>query len=102
MMSEARHCPTCNYRFKNLFDAIDHELQEGEKVFNPSLIMSAGMSMEVGSLLRIIYASSDDPEAVRAHCEAAYGMLWVAEYFPGQLERVMIEHDKRTGKVKDE
>ena len=99
-MSEARHCPACNFRFKNLFEATDHELLEGEKVFNPSLIMSAGMSMEIGSLLRIIYDSSDDAEAVRAHCEAAYGMLWVAENFPEQLERVLIEHDKRTGRDK--
>ena len=102
MMSETRYCPVCKIEFKNLFEATDHELLEGEKVFNPSLIMSAGMSMEIGSLLRIIYDSSDDPEAVRYHCQAAYGMLWVAEYFPGQLERVLVEHDKRTGKVKDE
>ena len=101
-MSEARYCPICKMRFESIFEATDHELLEGEKVFNPSLIMSEGMSMEIGSLLRIIHAASDDPEAVRAHCEAAYGMLWVAENFPRQLERVLVEHDKRTGKVKDE
>ena len=84
--------------FKNIFEATDHELLEGEKVFNPSLIMNEVMSLEIGSLLRIIHASADDPEAVRAHCEAAHGMLWLAETYPEQLEAVLVEHDKRTGK----
>jgi len=99
MMSEARFCPTCGMEFKNIFEATDHELLEGGKVFNPSLIMNEGMYLEIGSLLRIIYSCADDTEAVRAHCEAAYGMLYVAETYPDQFERVLVEHDKRTGKI---
>jgi len=100
--AKPRYCPTCKMEFKNIFEATDHELLEGERVFNPSLIMSEIMSLEIGSLLRIIHSCADDPGAVRAHCEAAYGMLYVAETYPDQFERVLIEHDKRTGKVKDE
>ena len=90
-MSKSRPCLICGQQLHNVFDATDHTLLYGETEFDPAVLLPNGFKLQIGSLMRKIYAIADDPEHVRDMCESTYGILYMAEVSPDTLEDVFME-----------
>ena len=85
-MSKSKKCPICGEVFNSVFDATDHLIVEGEGPFDPSIILPSGWKIRVGSILREMHAVAADPEHVRDLCEQVYGILYLAEYEPDDMD----------------
>jgi hypothetical protein len=73
-------CGICGERFDNIFDATDHLIEDnGEEEFNPEIILPNGYRLLVGSMLRQLFDSADNPEEVRTITQLTYGTLYAAE-----------------------
>ncbi len=72
-------CSICGEYFDNIFDAVDHMIEDGEDDFNPVISLPSGYQLLFGSLLRQLYDKADDPEEVRSIVELTYGTLYAAE-----------------------
>ena len=79
MTNEIPPCSVCGTRFDNIFEATDHLLEEEGEEFNPILTLPNGYSLLVGSLLREIFYSADNPDRIRHLAEVTYGTLYAAE-----------------------
>lgn len=79
-MIEIPPCGICGERFDNIFDATDHLIEDnGEEEFNPEIILPNGYRLLVGSMLRQLFDSADNPEEVRTITQLTYGTLYAAE-----------------------
>jgi hypothetical protein len=73
-------CGICGQQFDNIFEATDHLIEDnGEEEFNPEIILPNGYRLLVGSMLRQLFESADDPEEVRTITQLTYGTLYAAE-----------------------
>jgi len=72
-------CDICGQRFDNVFEMIDHLYEEGDKDFDPTLLLPNGYKLLVGTLLRLIYDRSNKPSQVREVVSSAYLNLYLAE-----------------------
>jgi len=73
-------CGICGERFDNIFDATDHLIEDnGEEEFNPEIVLPNGYRLLVGSMLRQLFDSADNPEEVRTITQLTYGTLYAAE-----------------------
>lgn len=72
-------CSICGEYFDNIFDAVDHMIEDDEEEFNPVISLPSGYQLLFGSLLRQLYDKADDPEEVRSIVELTYGTLYAAE-----------------------
>ena len=73
-------CGICGEQFDNIFDAVDHMLDDNEEDdFNPILSLPSGYQLMFGSLLRQLYEKADNPDEVRTIVELTYGTLYAAE-----------------------
>ena len=79
-MIEIPPCGICGERFDNIFDATDHLIEDnGEEEFNPEVVLPNGYRLLVGSMLRQLFDSADNPEEVRTITQLTYGTLYAAE-----------------------
>lgn len=79
-MIEIPPCKICGQHFDNIFDATDHLIEDnGEEEFNPEIILPNGYRLLVGSMLRQLFESADNPEEVRTITQLTYGTLYAAE-----------------------
>jgi len=73
-------CGICGERFDNIFDATDHLIEDnGEEEFNPEIVLPNGYRLLVGSMLRQLFDSADNPEQIRTITQLTYGTLYAAE-----------------------
>ena len=79
-MIEIPPCGICGERFDNIFDATDHLIEDnGEEEFNPEIVLPNGYRLLVGSMLRQLFDSADNPEQIRTITQLTYGTLYAAE-----------------------
>jgi hypothetical protein len=92
MMSKYKRCPECGERFDNVFDAIDH-ITDAEELepFDPSLILSGGYSLMIGSMLKDIFnlANERNYNKIILMVEAAYLTLYTAEKNVGLINEAV-------------
>lgn len=85
-------CDICGTPFDNVFEAIDHTLDDDSlDIFDPKLILPGGYSLMVGSLLRCIYEHADEPEKIRHITQDVYATLFAAEHHGENEMRQYIE-----------
>ena len=79
-MIEIPPCAICGQQFDNIFEATDHLIEDnGEEEFNPEIVLPNGYRLLVGSMLRQLFDSADNPEEVRTITQLTYGTLYAAE-----------------------
>lgn len=74
-------CPLCGMKFNNVFDAVEHILEDDEE-FDPALLLPGGFRLMVGSLLCALYNNRNNPEMISKITQDAYGTLFLAEASP--------------------
>jgi hypothetical protein len=83
-------CKICGQHFDNIFDATDHLIEDnGEEEFNPEIILPNGYRLLVGSMLRQLFESADNPEEVRTITQLTYGTLYAAETNVGLMKKLV-------------
>lgn len=87
-------CTLCGERFEDVFEAIDHMMEDDEE-FDPALILPGGYKLMVGSLLRCIYDHRNDAGLISKVTQSAYATLFTAEVMPevvnGEIEDMIVE-----------
>lgn len=83
-------CPECGQMFDNIFDAVDHTLEEDEE-FDPALILPNGYRLMIGSLLRAFYHHAGDKDFVEKITQDTYMTLFMAEVSPNAMTSLV--HD---------
>jgi hypothetical protein len=94
MSKDNNKCPDCGEEFEDVFDSIDHMLEDDEE-FDPALILPNGYRLLVGSLLRCIYRYADEPDMIKSVAQSTYLTLFTAETSPETLGAVV--HDMIVG-----
>lgn len=83
-------CSICGQHFDNIFEATDHLIEDnGEEEFNPEIILPNGYRLLVGSMLRQLFESADNPEEVRTITQLTYGTLYAAETNVGLMKKLV-------------
>ena len=89
-MIEIPPCGICGEHFDNIFDATDHLVEDnGEKEFNPEIVLPNGYKLMLGSMLRQLFDSADKPEEVRTITQLTYGTLYAAENNIGMMKKLV-------------
>jgi len=83
-------CPECGKRFKNVFEATDHILEDDEE-FDPALILPNGARLMIGSLLRCLYKYADKPDQIKTITQSTYMTLFTAETQPEAIKDIVEE-----------
>lgn len=84
MKNEINPCPHCGEHFENVFDAVEHLLEDDED-FDPALILPNGYRLMIGSLLKCMYRYADNPEQIRSITQDTYMTLFTAETQPDEI-----------------
>jgi len=79
MTMKIKPCEVCGTHFDNIFEMVDHLLEENEEEFDPALLLPNGYKLLVGTLLRLVYERSSKPSQVREIVSSAYMNLYLAE-----------------------
>ena len=91
---EVPGCPECGAKFDNVFEAVEHSLEDDEK-FDPAMVLPKGFKLMVGSLLKYLYFEADDAEEIRHIVSSAYMTLFAAEYghpyYEEMTDEILIE-----------
>ena len=83
-------CKICGQHFDNIFEATDHLIEDnGEEEFNPEIVLPNGYRLLVGSMLRQLFESADNPEEVRTITQLTYGTLYAAETNVGLMKKLV-------------
>ncbi len=73
-------CSVCGQYFDNIFEAVDHLIDDNEEEeFNPIISLPSGYQLMFGSLLRQLYEKANDPEEVKTIVELTYATLYAAD-----------------------
>lgn len=83
-------CPECGQVFENIFDAVDHTLEDDEE-FDPALVLPNGYRLMIGSLLRAFYHHANDKDFVEKITQDTYMTLFMAEVSPNAMASLV--HD---------
>lgn len=78
-MIEIPKCKVCGTEFNNIFEAVNHLVEDGEEIFEPIYELPSGYSLMLGSLLEEIYYHADDPAIVKDIAEITYATLYAAQ-----------------------
>jgi hypothetical protein len=90
MTFEIPKCYVCGTEFDNIFDAIDHLVEDGgEEEFDPKITLPSGYSLLVGSLLRELYDSAYEPERIRTLTQLTFGTLYAASNDAGSMKKLI-------------
>ena len=89
-MIEIPPCGICGQHFDNIFEATDHLIEDnGEEEFNPKIVLPNGYTLLVGSMLRQLFESAENPEEVRTITQLTYGTLYAAESDIGLMKKLV-------------
>lgn len=81
----------CGTEFDNIFDAVNHLMDDEEDVFDPILKLPNGYSLMLGSLLEELYHSADDADRIRDITEMTYATLYAAQTDLTQMKELVEE-----------
>ncbi len=90
-MIEIPQCKVCGTQFDNIFDAVNHLMEDDDDVFDPMLRLPNGYSLLLGSLLEEIYMHSDDPAFIKDITEMTYATLYAAQTDVVQMKELVEE-----------
>jgi len=76
---EIPQCSVCGTQFDNIFDAVNHLMEDEEDVFDPVLKLPNGYSLLLGSLLEELYRHADEPDVIKDVTEMTYATLYAAQ-----------------------
>ena len=69
----------CGTEFDNIFDAVNHLMDDEEDVFDPILKLPNGYSLLLGSLLEELYRHADEADYIKDVTEMTYATLYAAQ-----------------------
>ena len=78
-MIEIPQCNVCGTNFDNIFDAINHLIEDDEEIFEPTYVLPSGYALMLGSLLEELYHHADEPDIIRDITEVTYATLYAAQ-----------------------
>lgn len=78
-MIEIPQCNVCGTEFDNIFDAINHLMEDDEEIFEPTYVLPSGYALMLGSLLEELYYNADKPDVIRDITEITYATLYAAQ-----------------------
>jgi len=76
---EIPQCKICGTNFDNIFDAVNHLMDDDDEVFDPILKLPNGYSLLLGSLLEKLYRNAEDVALVKDITEMTYATLYAAQ-----------------------
>jgi hypothetical protein len=76
---EIPQCSVCGTNFDNIFDAINHLIEDDEEIFEPTYQLPSGYALMLGSLLEELYHHADEPAIIRDITEVTYATLYAAQ-----------------------
>lgn len=89
-------CPECGLKFENVFDAVEHYLEDDED-FDPAMILPGGYRLMIGSLLKSLYDNRTNPTYLEEVLQSAYVTLFMAEVRPDMVgetvEDIIVESE---------
>jgi len=88
---EIPQCKVCGTEFDNIFDAINHLMDDEDDVFDPLLKLPNGYSLMLGSLLEELYRNADDPAYIKDVTEMTYATLYAAQNDVTQMKELVEE-----------
>ena len=90
-MIEIPQCKVCGTEFDNIFDAVNHLMDDEEDVFDPILKLPNGYSLLLGSLLEELYRNADDAGLIKDITEMTYATLYAAQNDVTQMKELVEE-----------
>ena len=78
-MIEIPQCSVCGTNFDNIFDAVNHLIEDDEEIFEPVYQLPSGYALMLGSLLEELYHHADEPDIIRDITEVTYTTLYAAQ-----------------------
>lgn len=88
MPNKPAPCPECGQQFEDVFEAVDHLLEEDEE-FDPALILPNGYRLMIGSLLKCMYKHAHEPESIEKIVQDTFMTLFLAETQPNTIVNVI-------------
>jgi hypothetical protein len=89
-------CPDCGLKFRDMFEAVEHFLEDDED-FDPMLILPGGYRLMVGSLLKSLYDNRDNANFISEIVQSTYATLFMAEVQPelisDSIEDIIVESE---------
>jgi hypothetical protein len=76
---EIPQCSVCGTNFDNIFDAINHLIEDDEEIFEPTYQLPSGYALMLGSLLEELYHNADKPDVIKDITEVTYATLYAAQ-----------------------
>jgi hypothetical protein len=76
---EIPQCSVCGTNFDNIFDAINHLIEDDEEIFEPTYQLPSGYALMLGSLLEELYHNADKPDIIKDITEVTYATLYAAQ-----------------------
>ena len=90
-MIEIPQCKICGTNFDNIFDAVNHLMDDEDEVFDPVLKLPNGYSLLLGSLLEELYRHADEPDVIKDITEMTYATLYAAQTDVTQMKELVEE-----------
>lgn len=82
----------CGTDFDNIFDAVNHLVEDGEEdLFDPKINLPNGYSLLIGSLLRQLFDSANEPDEIKRITQMTYATLYASKTDPGEMKRLVEE-----------
>ena len=78
-MIEIPQCRVCGTNFDNIFDAVNHLIEDDEEIFEPVYQLPSGYALMLGSLLEELYHHADEPDVIKDITEITYATLYAAQ-----------------------
>ena len=88
MSNKPEPCPECGQKFENVFEAVDHLLEDDEE-FDPALILPNGYRLMIGSLLKCMYKYANEPKQIEKITQDTFMTLYAAETRPDVVVEVI-------------
>ena len=90
-MIEIPQCKICGTQFDNIFDAVNHLMDDEDDVFDPVIKLPNGYALLIGSLLEELYHHADDPAMIKDITEMTYATLYAAQTDVIQMKELVEE-----------
>ena len=90
-MIEIPQCKICGTNFDNIFDAVNHLMDDENEVFDPIVKLPNGYSLLLGSLLEELYHHANEPDVIKDITEMTYATLYAAQTDVTQMKSLVEE-----------
>lgn len=81
----------CGTEFDNIFDAVNHLMDDEEQVFDPMVSLPNGYSLLLGSLLEELYRNADNSDRIKDITEMTYATLYASQNDLEQMKELVEE-----------